>query len=222
MSYPLSSVFTVQSCHKKPPRVAPHLLARYHSNAVIIAMMGLALTLSACQKSPDTQAQHTAESNAITTDNNTQNAAVVNEPNLEPSNNVSANQAQNSLSTPLGNAPNNLDITSNPETMPLSTQQPRGTQVTDVHYRSAAGETLTVVFQTSATGVLNAVITLSNDTKMTLSAPEGQGNNPTYHSANDKIELVSHQGGTVIDLIRNGTVTSFTAISAEAEVITQT
>ena len=207
MSYPLSSVFTIQSSHKK---------------SSIIAVFGLALALSACQKSPDTQAQPTTESNAITTDNNTQNVAVVNEPNLEPSNNISANQAQNSLSTPVENAPNSLDVAPNPETMPLSTQQPRGTQVTDVHYRSAAGETLSVVFQTSATGVLNAVITLSNDAKMTLSAPEGQGNNPTYRSADGKIELVSHQGGTVIDLIRDDAVTSFTAISAEAEVITQT
>ena len=223
MSYPLSSIFTSQSSYKKPQRVAQYCLAQYYGNAAIIAMMGLTLMLSACQKSPDIQAEPTAESNAITIDNNTQNAAVVNEPNLEPSNNISANQAQNSTSTPLENAPTNgTDITPNPETMPLSNQQPRGTQVTDVHYRSAEGETLTVVFQTSATGILNAVITLSNDTKMTLSAPEGQGNNPTYRSVDGKIELVSHQGGTVIDLIRNNTVTSFTATSAEAEVITQT
>ena len=119
--------------------------------------------------------------------------------------------------------PDDADITPNPETMPLSPQQPiKGTQVTDVHYRSATGETLTVVFKTSAIGVLSAMITLPDQTKMTLSAPEGQGNNPTYQSVDGDIELVSHEGGTIIDLIRNNTVTSFEAISAEAEVITQT
>ena len=119
--------------------------------------------------------------------------------------------------------PDDADIIPNPETMPLSPQQPiKGTQVTDVHYRSATGETLTVVFKTSAIGVLSAMITLPDQTKMTLSAPEGQGNNPTYQSVDGDIELVSHEGGTIIDLIRNNTVTSFEAISAEAEVITQT
>lgn len=207
MPYPLSAVLNFQLPYKK---------------SSIIALLGLAITLSACQKSSDTQAEPTVESEVITTDNQTQNSADANEQNLEANNGISVQQAQNSPSTPVENAPNNPTIAPNPDTLTLSPQQPRGTQVTDVYYRSAAGETLSVVFQTSATGVLNAVITLSNDTKITLSAPEGQGNNPTYRSADGKIELVSHQGGTVIDLIRNDTMTSFTAISAEAEVITQT
>lgn len=207
MLYPLSSVLTFQLTYKK---------------SSIIALLGLAITLSACQKSPDTQAEPTVEPKVITTDNQTQNSADVNEQNLEASNGILVQKAQNSPTTSVENAPNNPTITPNPDTLTLSPQQPQGTQVTDVYYRSAAGETLSVVFQTSATGVLNAVITLSNDTKITLSAPEGQGNNPTYRSADGKIELVSHQGGTVIDLIRNDTMTSFTAISAEAEVITQT
>ena len=57
--------------------------------------------------------------------------------------------------------------------------------------------------------------------KMTLSAPEGQGNNPTYRSKDGSTELVSHGGGSAIDLMQKGKLTSFDATSAEAEVITQ-
>jgi hypothetical protein len=69
---------------------------------------------------------------------------------------------------------------------------------------------------------LNAIVTLPNSPKLTLSAPEGQGNNPTYRSKDGSIELVSHGGGSSIDLIENGTITSYEATSAEAEVVTQT
>ena len=216
MSYLLSSILTIQLAPNK------HFPATKCSGmASVIAMLGLALMLSACQKSPDTKAESKGEPSVASHINNNQhdsksdiqNAAPADDPNLTPSNELSASQAPNTPLSPLESTPN-------PET--LTPQQPRGTQVTDVQYRSAAGETLSVVFETSATGVLNAVITLSNGTTLTLSAPEGQGNNPTYRSADGKIELVSHQGGTVIDLIRNDIVTSFTAVSAEAEVITQT
>lgn len=80
---------------------------------------------------------------------------------------------------------------------------------------------MSVVFETSATGVLNAIVTLPNKPKMTLSALEGQGNNPTYRSKDGSTELVSHGGGSAIDLMQKGKLTSFDATSAEAEVITQ-
>ncbi|MGB2082484.1 MAG: hypothetical protein ACPHVJ_05970, partial [Psychrobacter sp.] len=104
---------------------------------------------------------------------------------------------------------------------PNPEQAIKGAQITDVRYKSAAGESLSVVFETSAAGMLNAIITRPNQPKMTLSAPEGQGNNPTYQSADGSIQLVSHAGGGTIDLIRNNKVTSFDAVSAEAEVITE-
>lgn len=104
---------------------------------------------------------------------------------------------------------------------PSPEQAIKGTQITDVQYRSASGATMSVVFETSATGVLNAIISLSNKPKMTLSAPEGQGNNPTYRSKDGTIELISHGGGGNIDLMQNGQLTNFEAVSVEAEVITQ-
>ncbi|PJX21308.1 hypothetical protein CAP50_10495 [Psychrobacter sp. L7] len=105
--------------------------------------------------------------------------------------------------------------TPNPE------QAIKGAQITDVRYISAAGESLSVTFETSAAGVLNAIVTLPNKSTMTLSAPEGQGNNPTYRSSDGDVQLVSHAGGGSIDLIKNDNVKSFDAISADAEVITE-
>lgn len=174
--------------------------------------------LSGCQKAPTPDTVETGVQDIPVTSNINQDIAAEN-PNQH---NIDDSTTTDSLAKNAEDA-NNANINTNPETMPLSPQQPiKGTQVTDVHYRSATGETLTVVFKTSAIGVLSAMITLPDQTKMTLSAPEGQGNNPTYQSVDGDIELVSHEGGTIIDLIRNNTVTSFEAISAEAEVITQT
>ena len=106
-------------------------------------------------------------------------------------------------------------------TAPNPEQAIKGAQITDVRYKSAAGDTLSVVFETSAAGLLNAIVTRPNQPKLTLSAPEGQGNNPTYRSADGSTQLVSHAGGSTIDFIQNDTVTSFDALSAEAEVITE-
>lgn len=174
------------------------------------------LLLSGCQKTPTPEATNTSSQNTPVTSTIHQD-----QPATDPNEQVT--NATATTTEPLPTTAGAENTIPNPETMPLSPQQPvKGTQVTDVHYRSDSGETLSVVFQTSANGILNAIVTLPNDTKMTLSAPEGQGNNPTYRSMDADIELVSHEGGTVIDLIRNDKITSFTAISAEAEVITQT
>ena len=105
--------------------------------------------------------------------------------------------------------------------MPNPEQAIKCAQITDVNYRSASGETIFVIYETSEKGVLNAIVTLPNKPKMTLSAPEGQGNNPTYRSNDGSIQLVSHGGGSSIDLIQNNKTTSFEAISVEAEVISE-
>ena len=189
--------------------------------AISITLLSLSL-LSACQKTPEPE---TAEETAA--DTITQTAPVssnINAPKIADENtakpadtleqDTSLNEAENELST-ADTSTNSAAIMPNPE------QAIKGAQITDVNYRSASGETLFVIFETSEKGVLNAIVTLPNKPKITLSAPEGQGNNPTYRSSDGSIQLVSHGGGSSIDLIQNNKTTSFEAISVEAEVITK-
>lgn len=191
--------------------------------AISITLLGLSL-LSACQKTPESE---TAEETAAdTTTQTTPVSSNINAPKVaetKPSatdsaatleQDTSSNESENELSA--------ADIsTSSAAIMPNPEQAIKGAQITDVSYRSASGETLFVIFETSEKGVLNAIVTLPNKPKMTLSAPEGQGNNPTYRSNDGSIQLVSHGGGSSIDLIQNNKTTSFEAISVEAEVITE-
>ena len=191
--------------------------------AISITLLGLSL-LSACQKTPESE---TAEETAAdTTTQTTPVSSNINAPKVaetKPSatdsaatleQDTSSNESENELSA--------ADIsTSSAAIMPNPEQAIKGAQITDVNYRSASGETLFVIFETSERGVLNAIVTLPNKPKMTLSAPEGQGNNPTYRSSDGSIQLVSHGGGSSIDLIQNNKTTSFEAISVEAEVITE-
>lgn len=191
--------------------------------AISITLLGLSL-LSACQKTPESE---TAEETAAdTTTQTTPVSSNINAPKVaetKPSatdsaatleQDTSSNESENELSA--------ADIsTSSAAIMPNPEQAIKGAQITDVNYRSASGETLFVIFETSEKGVLNAIVTLPNKPKMTLSAPEGQGNNPTYRSSDGSIQLVSHGGGSSIDVIQNNKTTSFEAISVEAEVITE-
>lgn len=117
--------------------------------------------------------------------------------------------------------PADLNSSNNAAAAPDPEQAIQGAQITDVRYENASGDSLSVIFETSAAGVLNAIVTLPNKTTMTLRAPEGQGNNPTYRSEDGSIQLVSHAGGGTIDLVQNDNVTSFDAISADAEVVTE-
>ncbi len=191
--------------------------------AISITLLGLSL-LSACQKTPESE---TAEETAAdTTTQTTPVSSNINAPKVaetKPSatdsaatleQDTSSNESENELSA--------ADIsTSSAAIMPNPEQAIKGAQITDVNYRSASGETLFVIFETSEKGILNAIVTLPNKPKTTLSAPEGQGNNPTYRSNDGSIQLVSHGGGSSIDLIQNNKTTSFEAISVEAEVITE-
>ena len=191
--------------------------------AISITLLGLSL-LSACQKTPESE---TAEETAAdTTTQTTPVSSNINAPKVaetKPSatdsaatleQDTSSNESENELSA--------ADIsTSSAAIMPNPEQAIKGAQITDVNYRSASGETLFVIFETSEKGVLKAIVTLPSKPKMTLSAPEGQGNNPTYRSSDGSIQLVSHGGGSSIDLIQNNKTTSFEAISVEAEVITE-
>lgn len=189
--------------------------------AISITLLGLSL-LSACQKTPESETAEETAADTIT--QTTPVSSNINAPKIADENtakpadtleqDTSLNESENELSA-ADTSTNSAAIMPNPE------QAIKGAQITDVNYRSASGETLFVIFETSEKGVLNAIITLPNKPKMTLSAPEGQGNNPTYRSNDGSIQLVSHGGGSSIDLIQNNKTTSFEAISVEAEVITE-
>ena len=186
------------------------------------------LLLTACQKDPEPEATDTT-----TAETSTQTTPVTTNINVDEAKDSNADDAQNVAQTDTDSERDmsltelDKDLSDTTSTANDSAEKPnpeqaiKGAQITDVRYKSAAGENLSVVFETSAAGMLNAIITRPNQPKMTLSAPEGQGNNPTYQSADGSIQLVSHAGGGTIDLIRNNKVTSFDAVSAEAEVITE-
>ena len=205
-------------------------LAKPYLKAISIALLSVSL-LNACQKTPEPEAADettddtTNETPAKTTIQTTPVTSNINTPNAEENLNTTAStdnlEQDTSLTEPKNeldaadNSANNAAIAPNPE------QAIKGAQITDVNYRSANGETLFVIFETSEKGVLNAIVTLPGKPKITLSAPEGQGNNPTYRSSDGSMQLVSHGGGSSIDLIQNNKMTSFEAISVDAEVITE-
>lgn len=184
--------------------------------------------LTACQETPEPEAptetpsETSTQTTPVTTNINVNEAA---DDSIENAQNPSQTDANSERDVSLTELEQDLGGTvtaqSNTGTAPNPEQAIKGAQITDVRYKSEAGDTLSVVFETSAAGLLNAIVTRPNQPKMTLSAPEGQGNNPTYRSADGSIQLVSHAGGGTIDLIQNNKVTSFDAVSAEAEVVTE-
>ncbi|MDN6276828.1 hypothetical protein [Psychrobacter sp.] len=204
---------------------------RYYQ--IVPAILFSALLLTACQKDSETDT-----ANNINTEVETITETATSETNTTDSindNDISDNADSNSnestahdinlseLDDNLGAAdrPADLNSSNNAAAAPDPEQAIQGAQITDVRYENASGDSLSVIFETSAAGVLNAIVTLPNKTTMTLRAPEGQGNNPTYRSEDGSIQLVSHAGGGTIDLVQNDNVTSFDAISADAEVVTE-
>ncbi len=199
------------------------------TNAKVHCLKASALFLSvflltACQETPEPEAptETPTQTTPVTTNINVNEAA---DDSIENAQNPSQTEANSERDVSLTELEQDLGGTvaapSNTATSPNPEQAIKGAQITDVRYKSEAGDTLSVVFETSAAGLLNAIVTRPNQPKMRLSAPEGQGNNPTYRSADGNVQLVSHAGGGTIDLIQNNKVTSFDAVSAEAEVVTE-
>jgi|GEM_PF-427222 len=189
----------------------------------IPAVFFSALLLTACQKDPEPEAvnevltetavQTTPVTTNINVDDSDESTETTVAQSTESESDISLNQLEDDLDT--------TGVAQTTAAAPNPDQAIKGAQITDVRYKSATGDSLSVIFETSAAGMLNAIVTLPNKPKITLSAPEGQGNNPTYRSKDGSLELVSHAGGGTIDLVQNNKVTSFDAISAEAEVITE-
>lgn len=191
--------------------------------AISAIFLSLSL-LSACQKTPEPETDNeTISEAAVQTTPVTSNINV--DTTADNGDDIANSEVSSEQDVSLTELENDLGATdsaaNNTAPAPNTEQAIKGAQITDVRYKNAAGKSLSVVFETSAAGVLNAIISLPNKPKMTLSAPEGQGNNPTYRSSDGSIELVSHAGGGTIDLVQNNKITSFDAVSAEAEVITE-
>lgn len=186
------------------------------SGSCLLAIVLLSLaSLTACQKEPepdttaDTPVDVKATVTSVATADTASKSDVIDEKDAPPADTRDIDAAE-------------LEDDSGADTtVPRLEQTTKSTQVTEVKYSSTSGDTLSVVFETAATGELNAIVTMPNQPTMTLAAPAGQGNNPTYRSQDGSIELVSHGGGSSIDLIKKGTITSFEAISADAKVVTQ-
>ena len=208
----------------------PKRLSFLNANTYCLSAPAIFLSvflLTACQETPEPE-----ESAETSSETSTQTTPVTTNINVNESADDSIEEVPNSAQTTtdserdvsLTELEQDLEETktiSNNAVTPSPEQAIKGAQITDVRYKSAAGDTLSVVFETSASGLLNAIVTRPNQPKLTLSAPEGQGNNPTYRSADGSIQLVSHAGGGSIDLIKNDKVKSFEAISADAEVVTE-
>ncbi|MGP5212993.1 hypothetical protein [Psychrobacter immobilis] len=189
--------------------------------AISAIFLSLSL-LSACQKTPEPETDNeTISEAAVQTTPVTTNINV--DTTADNGDDIASSEVSSEQDVSLTELENDLGATDSAvnNTAPNPEQAIKGAQITDVRYKNAAGESLSVVFETSAAGVLNAIVSLPNKPKMTLSAPEGQGNNPTYRSSDGGIQLVSHAGGGTIDLVQNNKITSFDAVSAEAEVITE-
>ncbi|MDV2860022.1 hypothetical protein R0I52_04770 [Psychrobacter sp. CAM01] len=208
----------------------PRRLSFLNANTYCLSAPAIFLSvflLTACQETPEpeesaeTPSETSTQTTPVTTNINVNEAA---DDSIEEVPNSAQTATDSERDVSLTELEQNLEETktaSNNAVTPSPEQAIKGAQITDVRYISAAGESLSVTFETSAAGVLNAIVTRPNQPKLTLSAPEGQGNNPTYRSADGSIQLVSHAGGGTIDLIQNNTVTSFDALSADAEVITE-
>ena len=208
----------------------PKRLSFLNANTYCLSAPAIFLSvflLTACQETPEpeesaeTPSETSTQTTPVTTNINVNEAA---DDSIEEVPNSAQTATDSERDVSLTELEQDLEETktaSNNAVTPSPEQAIKGAQITDVRYKSAAGDTLSVVFETSASGLLNAIVTRPNQPKMTLSAPEGQGNNPTYRSADGSIQLVSHAGGGTIDLIQNNKVTSFDAVSAEAEVVTE-
>lgn len=196
--------------------------SKSYFQAISAIFLSLSL-LNACQKTPEPEANNETITEA--TVQTTPVTSNINAPIVDDDINANTSAVNPEQDMSLAELEDNFGTTdtsiNDPDLAPNPEQAIKGTQITDVKYQSARGESLSVIFETSAASMLNAIITLPNKPKITLSAPEGQGNNPTYRSSDGSIQLVSHAGGGTIDFIQNNKMTSFDAISADAEVITE-
>jgi len=187
---------------------------------LVTALLVSTLALSACNKADNSEP--TAEPETAATSTSAQEVPVVTPPKpaVTP---VEDNAVTNDTEAAMPANDEQLNDPSSQVAPPTADPDVAiiGTQISNVDYKNDNGQTLKVVYETSVSGELNATTTLPSGKKVKLTATAGQGNNPTYTSADGSIDLVSHAGGGSVDLIQNSQPMSFNAVSAEAEVIPQ-
>ncbi len=212
------------SVNTNPKRLLPALL------------LGGLVGLTACQPSSDphdeannqaTEASSSAEISepaGLSNDpNNAQSVAVIEgqtpdtATNLNEVDPMQASELEESAQTEPSSSSletNSLEASSSKDMPPASE-----IQVTDVEYQDSKGRSIHVTFQTSATATLQADLRLPSGKRVLLTAPTGQGNNPTYRSTDGSIELVTHGGGSSIDLFYENQRAKFDAVNTESEIL---
>lgn len=194
-------------------------------------LLGGLVGLTACQPSSDAQDeannQATEASNSAET---SQSAGLSSDPNniesveiidqQTPETEAELNETDSVQPSELEEATQTESSTNTVEASPSKDVPPASEiQVTDVEYQDSKGRSIHVTFQTSATATLQADLRLPSGKRVLLTAPTGQGNNPTYRSTDGSIELVTHGGGSSIDLFYENQRAKFDAVNTESEIL---
>lgn len=210
-----------------------HSLSMSTSSKLLLPSLVLAglVGLTACQPSNDPQAEANNEATATTSSadisepvglesnpNNAQPVEVIEEqaPEIE----AELSETDSAQASQLEEAIQTEPSTNNSEANTIKSAPPASEiQVTDVEYQDSKGRSIHVTFQTSATATLQADLRLPSGKRVLLTAPTGQGNNPTYRSTDGSIELVTHGGGSSIDLFYENQRAKFDAVNTESEIL---
>ena len=194
-------------------------------------LLGGIVGLTACQPSSDAQdeanSQATEASNSaeisepagLSSDpNNTESVEIIDQ--QTPETEAELNETDSVQPSELEEATQTESSTNTVEASPSKDVPPASEiQVTDVEYQDSKGRSIHVTFQTSGTATLQADLRLPSGKRVLLTAPTGQGNNPTYRSTDGSIELVTHGGGSSIDLFYENKRAKFDAVNTESEIL---
>ena len=194
-------------------------------------LLGGIVGLTACQPSSDAQDEannqateasnsaETSQSAGLSSDpNNTESVEIIDQ--QTPETEAELNETDSVQLSELEEATQTESSTNTVEASPSKDVPPASEiQVTDVEYQDSKGRSIHVTFQTSATATLQADLRLPSGKRVLLTAPTGQGNNPTYRSTDGSIELVTHGGGSSIDLFYENKRAKFDAVNTESEIL---
>lgn len=194
-------------------------------------LLGGLMGLTACQPSSDAQDEannqateasnsaETSQSAGLNSDpNNTESVEIIDQ--QTPEKEAELNETDSVQPSEFEEGTQTESSTNTVEASPSKDVPPASEiQVTDVEYQDSKGRSIHVTFQTSATATLQADLRLPSGKRVLLTAPTGQGNNPTYRSTDGSIELVTHGGGSSIDLFYENQRAKFDAVNTESEIL---